>query len=115
MSVIKNKNIPLYIISAIFRQNQYLFKSDWYSKILQNVTHFFVQDEASKILLNNIGLHNITVNGDTRFDNVKATAESIINLPLIASFCKSRKTIIAGSTWKKDQEILLSYIKYHSE
>jgi len=70
--VLKEQNIPLYLVSAIFRENQSFFK--WWGgsfrKMLANFTHFFVQDNQSETLLRSIGIANVSVAGDTRFDRV---------------------------------------------
>ena len=112
---LKKQNIPTYSVSSIFRNGQWFFKSKWFAKQLHNINHFFVQDESSKILLNSIGLYNITVIGDTRFDNVFEKSQSPINIKLIQLFSKRKKTVICGSTWPKDEKILITYIKNHPE
>jgi 3-deoxy-D-manno-octulosonic-acid transferase len=100
--------IPLYIISGIFRPDQIFFK--WYGglhrKILSFVTHFFLQDQQSKQLLNNIGLTNITISGDTRFDRVWANAQQPKPVTLVNEFKSGHKIFIAGSTWPEDEKLL---------
>jgi 3-deoxy-D-manno-octulosonic-acid transferase len=102
------RQIPLYIISGIFRPNQVFFK--WYGglhrKILSFVSHFFLQDEASKQLLGAIGITNTTVSGDTRFDRVYANAQNPKQIPGIAEFINGQKVFIAGSTWPQDEAML---------
>ena len=112
---LKKQKIPFYSVSTIFRDGQNLLKYSWFNKQLKNVTHFFVQDEKSKEILNNIGIKNITISGDTRFDSVKNNAKKPINMPLIKLFSKNKKTIICGSTWPKDESLLSTYIKKHTE
>jgi len=106
------RDIPLYIISGIFRPKQIFFK--WYGglhrKILSFVSWFFVQDEASKLLLQNVGLNNATVSGDTRFDRVWANAQQPKDLPLIKQFTGDSKVFIAGSTWPDDEKLLAQLI-----
>lgn len=79
MRQLSQKTIPFYYISAIFRENQHFFKSSgrWFAKQLRQATHFFVQTEKSKQLLESIGIKQVTVCGDTRFDRVKAIAEKV--------------------------------------
>jgi 3-deoxy-D-manno-octulosonic-acid transferase len=100
--------VPLYIISGIFRPKQIFFK--WFGsfsrKTLSFVTHFFLQDEASKLLLQNIGFTNVTVSGDTRFDRVWANAQHHKEIPGIAQFANGKKVFVAGSTWPQDEELL---------
>lgn len=118
ISELKRRNIPLYIISAIFRENQQFFKDTpvgkWYRKMLFNVEHFFIQNEKSGELLKTIGISNFTVSGDTRFDRVAAIAKSAKEIPLVEKFKGDRLLIIAGSTWKPDEELLAEFINQSS-
>lgn len=111
---LKKQNIPLYIFSAIFRENQQFFKNtalgNWYKKILFQIEHFFVQNENSAELLKNIGLLNTTVSGDTRFDRVAVIAKSAKEIPIIEKFKGNSLLIIAGSTWEPDEELLIEFI-----
>jgi 3-deoxy-D-manno-octulosonic-acid transferase len=106
------RHIPLYIVSGIFRPGQVFFK--WYGafnrRILKLVSHFFVQDEASKQLLQSIGITNATVSGDTRFDRVWANAQNPKALPLIEHFKNGQKLFIAGSTWPQDEALLAKLV-----
>ncbi len=115
MQELKNKNIPLYLVSSIFNKNQYFFKYKWFSKQLKNVNHFFIQDKKSQKLLNNIELYNTTISGDSRFDTVIETYNNQKKIPLIKEFCNSKKTIIYGSIWPEEKKILIKFIKNHSE
>lgn len=114
ISELKRKNIPLYIVSAIFRENQQFFKNTpwglWYRKILFKVEHLFVQNEKSAELLKSIGLSNFTVTGDTRFDRVAALARDSKKLPIVEKFKGNSLLIVAGSTWKPDEELLAAFI-----
>ena len=102
------RNIPLYIVSGIFRPGQVFFK--WYGglhrKMLSFVTHFFLQDESSKQLLNKLDLTNITVSGDTRFDRVWANAQNPKEISGVKEFKNGQKLFIAGSTWPEDEKLL---------
>jgi len=113
LNQLKKKNIPTYVISAIFRPEQAFFKpyGGWYRKFLLNFEHLFVQNEKSKDLLAKIGVNNVTVAGDTRFDRVIANAQHAKNIPLIEQFAKNAKVLVAGSTWPKDEEIIIEYFK----
>lgn len=112
LSALKKKNIPTYIVSAIFRENQTFFKSygGWYRKMLANFTTLFVQNEASKALLSTIGVDNVAVAGDTRFDRVAAIVKQAKDLPEIATFKNGKTVVVGGSTWPKDEELLIPYI-----
>jgi 3-deoxy-D-manno-octulosonic-acid transferase len=107
-----NNHIPLYIISGIFRPDQVFFK--WYGglhrKMLGFVTRFFVQDEDSKLLLQKLGIDNVSVSGDTRFDRVWANAQQPKSFPLIETFKNGQKVFIGGSTWPEDEELVAQLV-----
>ncbi len=111
---LKKRRIPLYIISAIFRENQQFFNNTpwgkWYRKMLSEIEHLFVQNEKSGELLKTIGIKNFTVSGDTRFDRVAAIAEGSKELPIVEKFRGNSCLIVAGSTWKPDEELLSEFI-----
>lgn len=111
MAECKKQNIPFYSVSSIFRNEQIFFKNKWFARQLQNVTHFFVQDKTSADLLQSIGLTNYTISGDSRFDSVLTTTRNPKSFPLIEQFCKTKPTIICGSTWPKDEVLLSQFIK----
>lgn len=108
---IKYRDIPLILISAIFREDMSFFK--WYGtmqrKILSRFNHLFVQNTASKKLIDDIGLSAIcSISGDTRFDRVIEIAAASKSLSLIEKFIQDNKVLVAGSTWKNDEELLKS-------
>ncbi|HEK19482.1 3-deoxy-D-manno-octulosonic acid transferase [Mucilaginibacter sp.] len=111
------QHIPLYIISGIFRPGQVFFK--WYGglhrKMLKMVTWFFLQDAKSKQLLHDIGVTNITLSGDTRFDRVWANAQQPKHLPEIENFKAGQKLFIAGSTWPQDEQLIANLITQHPD
>ncbi len=113
------RRIPLYIISAIFRKDQVFFKSTvwgkWYRKMLSLVTHFFVQNEASAELLTSVNISNYTIAGDTRFDRVASIAKGSKEIPIVEKFKGKSSLVIAGSTWKPDEEILVEFINQNQE
>ena len=111
MAECKKQNIPFYSLSSIFRKEQSFFKYDFFAQQLNNVSHFFVQDNNSKELLQKIGFSNCTVAGDTRFDSVVSNTQNAISIPLIKKFSENKTTIICGSTWPKDEALLAKYIK----
>ena len=115
---IKYRNIPLILVSAIFTDKMSFFK--WYGqlqrKMLTRFDQVFVQNENSKKLLDAIGLSAITtVAGDTRFDRVLQIASKWEPLPKIDFFIGDCKTIVAGSTWPEDEELLCNYLSGHKE
>lgn len=108
------RNIPLYLVSAIFRPGQLFFQSGsratWYRKILKGVTHFFVQNQQSADLLSNIGVSNYTITGDTRFDRVAEIAANRKDLPLVEQFKGDKQLVVVGSSWQPDEELLMPYL-----
>ena len=109
---LKIRDIKTILVSGIFRQDQLFFKwyGSWIRKSLKAFNHFFVQDENSKQLLENIKFNNVTVNGDTRFDRVYEITQQNNQLDFIDSFKNGNYTLVAGSTWKEDEELLVDYI-----
>lgn len=114
---LKKKNIPLLSVSSIFREQQLFFKSygGFYRKILFNFSHFFVQNDDSVRLLRKIGLTNYTKAGDTRFDRVKELVDRGEPLPLAAQFKGNDKTMVIGSCWPEDLDVIIPFINenYH--
>lgn len=122
LNELKRREIPVFIISAIFRKEQIFFR--WYGagyrKVLSCFTHLYVQDEASLALLSQYKVANVTVCGDTRFDRVMNICEQAKQLPLIETFVTNASggrcfTMVAGSSWPQDEEILLDYFNNHQE
>lgn len=112
LSGLKKQNTPTYLISGIFRPNQMFFKwhGGFYRKALDAFTYFFVQNESSKNLLNQLGKTNVAVSGDTRFDRVAAILEKDNTLSFISQFKNNKTTIVIGSSWPKDEHLLINYI-----
>jgi 3-deoxy-D-manno-octulosonic-acid transferase len=111
------RQVPLYIISGIFRPGQVFFK--WYGslhrKMLGFVSHFFVQDEQSKQLLQSVNIDKATVSGDTRFDRVWANEQNPRELPEIEKFKNNQKTLIAGSTWLADERLIAQLVPLYTD
>ena len=109
MQALKNAGIPLFYISLILKPDSYFFRwyGTWFFRQLNNVTHFFVQDDTTARLLQSNGLTNVTICGDTRFDRVAAIALQAKPFPEVERFIGGRKCIIAGSTWPPDEKLLV--------
>ncbi len=109
---IGKREIPLYLVSGIFRKSQRFFKKYAYrsQKMLSEFKHFFVQNDESADLLNSIQLNNVSVTGDTRFDRVYTIAKNSKTLPLIERFKGDQQLLIAGSTWKPDEDLIIKYL-----
>ncbi len=110
-SQLKKHHIPFFLVSGIFRENQHFFKwyGGWFRSMLKDFTHIFVQDDHSCKLIESIGIENVTVSGDTRFDRVYEIAKNAQELPLIEIFKNNKPVFVAGSTWEEDEKILSSY------
>jgi len=106
------RDIPVYLISAIFRENQAFFKwyGAWYRKILDLFKTIYVQNQHSLKLLKTINVKNAVLSGDTRFDRVADIATKPKKLPLVEQFAFNHLILICGSTWPKDEEYLFNYI-----
>jgi 3-deoxy-D-manno-octulosonic-acid transferase len=118
LSELKNRHIPVLLVSGIFRESQPFFR--WYGglwkQMLQCFRQLFVQTNHSKALLETIGIRNVSVTGDTRFDRVTAIASAMEPLPAsVIRFCGDDKVLVAGSTWEADETELIHYAKIHPE
>lgn len=109
---LKNQHIKTYLISGIFRKNQLFFKwyGGFYRKALLSFDYFFVQNESSKHLMQSIGFSNVKISGDTRFDRVLDILNQNNDLEFICKFKNKQPTIVIGSSWPKDEALLLKYI-----
>lgn len=123
LHALQQRGIPVYIISAIFRREQLFFQ--WfgkpYRKMLDCFNHLFVQDERSKALLEEYGIRNVTVAGDTRFDRVIDVYHQAKQIPVVERFVKGSDgqqppfVFVAGSSWPEDEAIFIPYFERHPE
>ena len=135
MHILRHRGVPVYSVSSIFRPNQVFFR--WYGKtyahVLKCFTHFFVQNEQSRQLLADIGITNVDVTGDTRFDRVATIARQSKHIPIVETFVRngasayenenlncqlpqnSSRVFIAGSSWLPDEKIFLDYFNHHRD
>ena len=138
LHILKHRGVPVYSVSSIFRPDQVFFK--WYGrqygKVLNCFTHFFVQNELSKELLAKIGITDVTIVGDTRFDRVLQIKEAAKNLSKVEYFCEyniaddpepddeevwtacagfthPKGVFVAGSSWPPDEDIFIRYFLEH--
>jgi 3-deoxy-D-manno-octulosonic-acid transferase len=117
LTELHRQQIPTYIVSAIFRPTQLFFR--WYGgrarKVLRYYAKICVQNESSKKMLENVGVTNVVVCGDTRFDRVFDISKQAADLPLIERFVKNKVsgekqlTLVAGSSWPNDEDVLIPY------
>ena len=109
---LKSCNVPLLSVSAIFRPQQVFFKSygAFYRGILRNFEYFFVQNDTSQKLLQSLGFQNTAIAGDTRFDRVYAVVNQTEKIAIVEKFKSDQKTMVVGSCWREDFEVLLPTI-----
>lgn len=111
--LLQKSKTPNFLVSAVFKHHHPFFK--WYGgifrKSLHSFTQLFVQDENSGKLLQTIGITNYQVSGDTRFDRVLEIKKNFSSLPILEAFSKNSKILIGGSTWPKDEDLLVRAFK----
>ncbi|WP_341226164.1 glycosyltransferase N-terminal domain-containing protein [uncultured Arcticibacterium sp.] len=114
---LKERDIPVISFSTIFRASQMYFKpfSGFARKPLLQIDKFFVQNQESANLLKKIGQHNVEIAGDTRFDRVADTLKNIREIEVAKRFKNDRKTLIGGSVWPEDMEVLIPFINASSD
>ena len=117
LHILKYRKVPVYSVSSIFRPEQVFFK--WYGRsygrVLHCFTHFFVQNEISRQLLAKIGINEVTVVGDTRFDRVLQIKEAAKQLPVVEAFTDGHRTFVAGSSWQPDEDIFIPWFNAHKD
>ena len=113
LHTLKEKQIPVLLISGAFRDDQPFFKwyGNFWKEMLSSFKHIFLQNRQSQILLENLHFKNTTLSGDTRFDRVIAIAENFEEVALIKEFCAGSKVVVAGSTWEDDEAELVHFAK----
>ena len=130
LHILKHRGVPVYSVSSIFRPGQIFFR--WYgrqySHVLKCFTHFFVQNEISKELLGAIGITNVSIVGDTRFDRVLQIKAAAKQLPIVEAFlsqpksgaaesgsAEAPKVFVAGSSWPPDEDIFIPFFNEHRD
>ena len=124
LHILKHRGVPVYSVSSIFRPDQIFFR--WYGRqygrVLKCFTRFFVQNEQSRELLSTLGITEVEVVGDTRFDRVLQIKEAAKQLPIVEAFLgkddeklEEKKVFVAGSSWPPDEEIFIRYFNNHRD
>ena len=116
LTQLKEEGIPTYIFSALFRPSQIFFKpwGKWYLKAIASYEHIFVQNQESFDILHKYGFNNVSISGDTRLDRVGEIADAAPRLEKLEIFCGSQKAIIAGSTWREDEDRFIPFVNKSS-
>ena len=117
LHILRHRGVPVYSVSSIFRPGQVFFRwyGKQYSRVLKCFTHFFVQNEVSRDLLATIGITDVSVVGDTRFDRVLQIKAAAKQLPIVEQFKGNSKCFIAGSSWQPDEEIFIPWFNEHPD
>ncbi len=118
LMALERREVPTFLVSGIFRRGQVFFRSggEWYRRVLRCFTTLMVQDENSRELLRGIGVTNVAVCGDTRFDRVSDILRARRPVPVLEEFSAGDKPVfIAGSSWPADEEVYLPWLKEHKD
>lgn len=112
---LKRRGIPTYSVSSVFRKDQVFFK--WYGglyrKVLHDFTCLYVQNELSRRYLGRIGVTDVKIVGDTRFDRVLEIMHRAKDLPIVEAFRGDGPVLVAGSSWQPDEELFIRYFNEH--
>ncbi|MBK8582183.1 MAG: 3-deoxy-D-manno-octulosonic acid transferase [Flavobacteriales bacterium] len=108
LQALREAGTPTFLVSAVFRKDQPFFR--WYGgawrRMVKSFTQIFTQDQHSMDLLAGLGLRNVSVGGDTRFDRVAAIVADREEIPLAKAFAGAAQLLICGSTWPEDERLL---------
>ena len=109
---LKKRRIPVFLIAASLREDQSFFGvfGSFFRQNLFAMDWIFTQNEKSLNLLSTIGYTNASLAGDTRFDRVAATAAAPRELPEIANWIAGKPTVVIGSAWEEDMQLLIPLI-----
>lgn len=112
----KNNHVKLYNVSGLFRKGQRFFRATGglFRDALADFEHFFVQNLSSKVLLENIGISNVSITGDCRFDRVVTNRDRAESDDIIERFKGDQAVFIIGSSWPEDEKLLLPFISKNS-
>ena len=122
ISELSKKNIKLISLATLLRPNQYFFKwfGGFFREGLKKISYYFTQNEETKNLLNSIGIREIAVVGDTRYDRVSENKKLFLetleagtskHTAIFESFLAQEKALIFGSSWEKELAILIDLLK----
>lgn len=118
LTELRRRQVPVYLVSAIFRPGQSFFKwwGGWFRQMLRCFTRIYVQDRQSVDLLSSIGVQNVTITGDTRLDRVSDVKNQPLKVPSLAAFvADAPMTLVVGSSWEPDEDIYFPWFNSHPE
>ena len=110
LNEVHERNIPVYLVSANFREEQFKgFYGGYLKRVLNFFNKIFVQNESSQTILSANGINNVILTGDLRFDRVSQTASNPKKISIVETFKGQAKVFVAGSSWEKDEQIVSSF------
>ena len=114
ISECKRAKVKTFSISTLLRSSQVYFK--WYggffANVLKSIDHFFVQNAQTKELLDSIGVKQIEISGDTRYDKViQHKNSSTPTDSVLSQFAAEGPILIAGSSWEVEEKIIKKYLE----
>ena len=113
LHALKERGIPTFLIAAAFRPEQPYFT--WYGgffrKMLMELDWIFTQNDVSIQLLSSLKISQVSLAGDTRFDRVAAIASQPLSFPSLKTWAQDNITVVIGSAWDEDMEVLLPIIQ----
>ena len=118
LEVLHQKNIPIYVVSALFYEKQKFFTSGgrfFVEQLRKNVNIFFHQTDHSLKLAESIGLTNSLYTGDTRYDRVKQNVKNFTEVPLIQSFIQNKPVLVIGSSWEAEENLVEKFINENAD
>ena len=110
----KHSNIKVVSISTLLRKTQIYFKGYGrvFARILQNIDYFFVQNQETKTLLESIGISEIEISGDTRFDKVLQDKNSSTSTDsILTQFTSEGPILIVGSSWEAEEKMVKKFLE----
>lgn len=117
IQALKKRQIPVFLISASFREDQSFFGplGGFFRQNLVAMDWIFTQNDKSLDLLHQMGITKCSIAGDTRFDRVATTSAAPRHLPDIMQWAQGRQVIVVGSAWEEDMRLLIPLINSKPE
>ena len=114
ISECKKAKVKTVSISTLLRSSQIYFK--WYggffTRVLRSIDFFFAQNQETKSLLESIGIKQIEISGDTRFDKVlQHKNRSTSTDSILTQFTSEGPVLIAGSSWEAEEKLVKKFLE----
>ena len=114
LSEIRRKDIKAYLLETRFKKDDWYFKTpfkDFMMKSLKTYTKIFTQDLQSQKVLKNIGIKEVINSGSLKIERVVDQLSNNNKNEVINKYKGNNICIVCGSTWEKDEKIIIKYIK----